>query len=158
MSNNIPITTKGFATIKMELKQLKEVERPAIITAIADAREHGDLKENAEYHSAKEKQSFIEGKIKELGDKIARAQTVDPSTITDTKIRFSATVELLNLDTEQTVIYQIVSEYEADLSKNLISASSPIARGLLGKQAGDEVIIRTPGGNKEYEIIKVEYV
>ena len=154
---NFPITNAGFVRMKAEIDNLKSVERPAIIKAIAEAREHGDLKENAEYHSAREKQSFIEGRILDLEDKLARAQIVDPNKITDSKIRFAATVSLFNLDSEKEEKYQLVSEYEADLNNGLISMTSPIARGLIGKEEGDEIEIITPMGKKTYEITNVEY-
>ncbi len=154
---NFPITNAGFLRMKAEIENLKSVQRPAIIKAIAEAREHGDLKENAEYHSAREKQSFIEGRILDLEDKLARAQIVDPNKITDSKIRFAATVSLFNLDSEKEEKYQLVSEYEADLNNGLISMTSPIARGLIGKEEGDEIEITIPMGKKTYEITKVEY-
>ena len=154
---NFPITTEGYTRIKAELKNLKETERPAVIKAIAAAREHGDLKENAEYHAAREKQSFIEGRINDLEDKIARAQIVDIAQINDSKILFGATVTLCDLDTDKQKTYKIVSEYEADLALGLISLTSPIAKGLIGKEEGEGVEINTPNGIKEYEIIKVEY-
>ena len=154
---NFPITNAGFVRMKAEIEKLKSVERPAIIKAIAEAREHGDLKENAEYHSAREKQSFIEGRILDIEDKYARAQIVGPNKINESKVRFAATVTLFNLDSEQEEKYQLVSEYEADLNNGLISMTSPIARGLIGKEEGDEIEITTPMGKKTYEITKVEY-
>ena len=156
--SNFPITAQGLEKMQTDLKNLKQVERPNVIKAIAAAREHGDLKENAEYHSAREKQSFIEGRIVDLEDKISRVQIVDPSKITGKIIRFAATVTLFDVDNEQEVIYKIVSEYEADINNNLISIASPIAIGLIGKEEGDEVTIKTPKGDKLYEIVKVEYV
>ena len=156
--SSFPITKDGFARIQEELNNLKAVERPTVIKAIAEAREHGDLKENAEYHAAREKQSFIEGRIVDLEDKVARAQIVDPSEIKDDNVRFAATVTLFDLDSEAELSYKIVSEYEADLNNNLISITSPIARGLIGKTEGDGVEIVTPKGKKEYEIVKVEYI
>ena len=154
---SFPITKQGYTKIQAELDKLKTIERPAVISAIAEAREHGDLKENAEYHSARDKQSFIEGRVLDLQDKISRAQIVDPALITDKIVRFAATVTLFDLTQEQEITYQIVSEYEADLNNNLISVTSPIARSLLGKEAGDGVEVSTPKGIKEYEVIKIEY-
>jgi transcription elongation factor GreA len=154
---NFPITITGFTKMKAEIEDLKSVQRPAVIKAIAEAREHGDLKENAEYHAAREKQSFIEGRIIDLEDKLARAQIVDASKISDTKVRFGATVSLFNIANDREEKYQLVSEYEADLSNGLISMTSPIARGLIGKEAGDEIEIATPMGKKSYEIVNIEY-
>ena len=155
--SNFPITSKGLEKMQAELKNLKQVERPNIIKAIAAAREHGDLKENAEYHSAREKQSFIEGRILDFEDKSSRAQVIEPGQIKDSKIRFAATVTLFDLESENEVSYTIVSEYEADINNNLISITSPIAIGLIGKEAGDEVNIKTPKGQKSYEVVTVEY-
>ncbi len=152
------ITKAGFKKMEAELKNLKNVERPAIITAIAEAREHGDLKENAEYHSAKEKQGFIEGRIMDFEDKIARANVIEPAKIDEETIRFGATVKLMDDDTEQEITYQIVSDYEADVNAGKISVVSPVARQLLGKEADDSVIIKTPKGNKSYSILSVDYL
>lgn len=153
----IPMTPTGLAAMNGELKQLKSVERPAIIKAIAEAREHGDLSENAEYHSAKEKQSFIEGRIKELEGSISLAQVIDPKTLSG-PIKFGATVELVDEDTEEEKTYMIVGEAEADIEKGLINIRSPLARALIGKDEGDSVEVRTPGGSKDYEIVKVSYL
>lgn len=155
--DKFPITTQGFVRMEEELKTLKTVDRPAIIISIAEAREHGDLSENAEYHAAREKQGFIEGRIAELEDKTARAEVIDVSALSGDTIKFGATVELIDEDTEAEVTYQIVGEYEADLKKNLISIVSPLARALIGKSAGDTVEFRTPGGNKSYEVVSVTY-
>lgn len=155
--DKFPITTQGFIRMEEELKILKTVDRPAIIIAIAEAREHGDLSENAEYHAAREKQGFIEGRIGELEDKTARAEVIDIATLSGDTVKFGAKVHLLDDDTEAEVSYQIVGEYEADLKKNLISIISPLARALIGKAAGDTVEFRTPGGNKSYEILSVSY-
>ncbi len=155
--DKFPITTQGFVRMEEELKTLKTVDRPAIIISIAEAREHGDLSENAEYHAAREKQGFIEGRIAELEDKTARAEVIDVSALSGNTIKFGATVELIDEDTEAEVTYQIVGEYEADLKKNLISIVSPLARALIGKSAGDTVEFRTPGGNKSYEVVSVTY-
>lgn len=153
----IPMTPKGLETLNGELKQLKSVERPAIITAIAEAREHGDLSENAEYHSAKEKQSFIEGRIKELEGMISLAQVIDPKTLSG-PIKFGATVELVDEDTEEQKTYMIVGEAEADIEHGLLNIKSPLARALIGKEEGDSVEVRTPGGSKDYEIVRISYM
>ena len=152
------ITKAGFKKMEAELKNLKNFERPAIISAIADAREHGDLKENAEYHSAKEKQGFIEGRIMDFEDKIARANVIEPAKLDEETIRFGATVKLMDDDTEQEISYQIVSDYEADVNSGKISIVSPFARQLLGKEADDSVIIKTPKGSKSYSILEVDYI
>lgn len=152
-----PITKDGFAELEAEIKNLKTVERPAVIEQIVEARGHGDLKENAEYHAAREKQSFIEGRILELEDKVARAEIIDVKELSGPGIKFGATVKIVDSDTEEEKNYKIVGEYEAKLEKGLISFTSPIARGLIGKKEGDEAIITTPGGKKTYEILKVEY-
>jgi transcription elongation factor GreA len=153
----IPMTPGGLAALNGELKQLKSVERPAIIKAIAEAREHGDLSENAEYHSAKEKQSFIEGRIKELEGTISLAQVIDPKTLSG-PIKFGATVQLVDEETEEEKTYMIVGEAEADIEKGLLNIKSPLARALIGKEEGDSVEVRTPGGSKDYEIVKISYV
>ena len=155
--DKIPMTPKGLEALNAELKQLKSVERPAIIKAIAEAREHGDLSENAEYHSAKEKQSFIEGRIKELEGTISLAQVIDPKTLSG-PIKFGATVDLVDEDTEEEKTYMIVGEAEADIEKGLLNIKSPLARALIGKEEGDSVEVRTPGGSKDYEIVKISYV
>ena len=152
------ITKEGFAELKKKLNNLKNVERPDIINAIATARELGDLKENAEYHSAKDKQGFIEAQIADYEDKVARAEAIDISTLSGNVVKFGATVSLEDLDNGNKVIYKIVSEFEADLDEGLISAISPVARALMGKEEGDEVEIRTPGGIANYEILEVKYV
>lgn len=159
MTQRIPMTPKGHAALEAELKQLKSVERPKVIAAIAEAREHGDLKENAEYHAAREQQGFLEGRIQDLESKLSNAQVVDVTQIPNHgKVIFGATVKILNLDTEEELYYQIVGEDEADVKGHKISVASPIARSLIGKEEGDEVIIQTPGGNVDFEIIKVDYV
>ncbi len=152
-----PITNDGFQRMNEELKFLKSVERPAIIQAISEARELGDLSENAEYHSAREKQSFIEGRILELEDKIARAEVIDVSKLSGNTVKFGATVTLINEETEEEKIYQIVSEYEADLSKNRISLTSPLARAIIGKSVGDSIELNTPSGIRDYEVLSVKY-
>ncbi|MET0010301.1 MAG: transcription elongation factor GreA [Candidatus Thiodiazotropha sp. 6PLUC4] len=141
-----------------ELKQLKTVERPKVIKAIAEAREHGDLKENAEYHAAREQQSFIEGRIKDIEGKLSNAQIIDVTTLNaGGKVVFGATVMVLELDNDEEFTYQIVGEDEADIKQGLISVSSPIARALIGKQEGDDVFLNTPGGAREFEILEVRY-
>ena len=152
----ILMTKAGFQKLDEELKHLKSVERPAIIQAIAEAREHGDLSENAEYHSAKEKQSFIEGRIKELEGAISLADVIDPSRLSG-PVKFGATVQLVDEDTDEEKTYQIVGEYEADIEKGLLNIKSPLARALIGKEAGDSVEVRTPGGEKAYEILDIRY-
>ena len=155
--DKIPMTPRGFEALDAELKNLKVVERPAIITAIAEAREHGDLSENAEYHSAKEKQSFIEGRIKELEGMIGLAQVIDPTTLSGA-VKFGATVKLIDEDTEEEKTYQIVGEQEADIQNGLLNISSPLARALIGKEEGDSIEVKTPGGTKDYEVLEVTYV
>ena len=152
-----PMTIGGHAALEAELKQLKNVERGEIINAIAVAREHGDHKENAEYHAAKEKQGFIEGRIKELESKMALSMIIDVSKMGGETVKFGATVGLVNVDTDEEIKYQIVGEDEADVKKGKISNSSPIARGMMGKEVGDEFEIQAPGGTKGYEIISVDW-
>lgn len=155
--DKIPMTHAGFSALETELKQLKSVERPAIIRAIAEAREHGDLSENAEYHSAKEKQSFIEGRIKELEGVIGLAEVIDPAKLSGT-IKFGATVTLVDEDTDEEKTWQIVGEHEASIENGLLNIKSPIARALIGKDEGDSVEVRTPGGDKSYEVLKIAYI
>jgi transcription elongation factor GreA len=157
MSEKFPITSTGFVRLEEELKDLKTVQRPLISKEIAAAREHGDLKENAEYHAAREKQSFIEGRVIELEDKVARAEVIDITKLSGDTVKFGATVTVLDDDTEQEATYQIVGEYEADIEKNLISLISPLARSLIGKAVDDYVEVTTPKGTKGYEILSVEY-
>jgi len=152
----IPMTRAGFDKLDAELKHLKSVERPAIIAAIAEARAHGDLSENAEYHSAKEKQSFIEGRIKELEGVISLAEVIDTSKLSGA-VKFGALVDLVDADTEETRSYQIVGEYEADIEKGRLNIKSPLARALIGKDVGDSVEVRTPGGERSYEILRVAF-
>ncbi|MDE0969534.1 MAG: transcription elongation factor GreA [Octadecabacter sp.] len=154
--DKIPLTRAGFNKLDAELKHLKSVERPAIIRAISDAREHGDLSENAEYHSAKEKQSFIEGRVKELEGVISLANVIDISKLSGT-LKFGAHVTLIDEDTDKEITYQIVGEYEADIEHGRLNMKSPIARALIGKDEGDSVEVRTPGGVKSYEILKVVF-
>ena len=151
------MTVSGYSDLDMELKKLRSSERPAIIKAIAEAREHGDLSENAEYHSAREKQSFIEGRIKELESLIGLAEIIDVSKLSG-PIKFGATVTLIDEDTEIEITYKFVGEFEADLEKNLLNIKSPLARALIGKDVGDSVDVKTPGGLRSYEVIKVAYV
>jgi len=159
MSAKTPLTVKGAELLRAELHELKTVQRPAIINAIAEARSHGDLSENAEYSAAKERQSFIEGRIAELESKISNAQVIDPSTIdADGRCVFGATVELEDVSAGGSVTYQIVGDDEADIKQGKISISSPIARALIGKYAGDVAEVQAPGGVREYEIIDVRYV
>ncbi|WP_204115687.1 transcription elongation factor GreA [Shimia biformata] len=153
----VPMTRTGFAALETELKQLKSVDRPAIIKAIAEAREHGDLSENAEYHSAREKQSFIEGRIKEIEGLISLADVIDPASLSGS-IKFGATVTLVDEDTDEEKTWQIVGEHEASVEKGLLNIKSPIARALIGKEEGDSVEVRTPGGEKSYEILTIQYV
>jgi len=152
----IPMTRAGYTALETELKQLKSVERPAIIKAIAEAREHGDLSENAEYHSAREKQSFIEGRIKELESVLSLADVIDPKSLSG-PIKFGAKVTLVDEDTDEEKTWQIVGEHEANIEKGLLNIKSPIARALIGKDEGDSVEVRTPGGDKAYEILKIVY-
>jgi transcription elongation factor GreA len=153
----IPLTRAGFEKLEAELRHFKSVERPAIIQAIAEARAHGDLSENAEYHSAKEKQSFIEGRIKELEGVISLADVIDPTKLSGS-IKFGATVELVDEDTDEEKTYQIVGEYEADIENGRLNIKSPLARALIGKDEGDSIEVRTPGGDRGYEILKVSYI
>jgi transcription elongation factor GreA len=155
----IPLTVAGAEKLRIELQQLKTVERPAVINAIAEARSHGDLSENAEYDAAKERQGFIEARIAEVEAKLAHAQIIDPTLLdADGRCVFGSTVELEDMDARQVFSYQIVGEDEADLKQGKISISSPIARALIGKYAGDVVEVNTPGGTREYEILDVKYI
>ncbi len=151
------MTRAGNDALGAELKHLKSVERPAIIRAIAEAREHGDLSENAEYHSAREKQSFIEGRIKELEGALGLAEVIDPKKLSGS-IKFGATVTLIDEDTDEEKTWQIVGEHEASIEKGLLNIKSPIARALIGKEEGDSVEVRTPGGDRAYEVVKISYV
>lgn len=153
----IPVTKAGFEELSAEFEELKKVKRPAVIEAIAAAREHGDLKENAEYHAAREQQSFIEGRIQELEAVLGRAQVVDPATLGGDTVKFGATVEIVDEETDEESTYQIVGDYEADLDNGKISISSPIAKGLIGKAEGDSVVIKTPKGARDYEILSVKF-
>lgn len=155
--SNFPITQKGYDKLVQEIKILKHVERPAVIQAIADAREFGDLSENAEYHAAREKQSMIEGRIIDLEDKLARAEIINLSKLSGEVIKFGASIKLIDEDTEEEVNYVIVGEYEADISNKRISIASPISKALIGKKPGDLVEVVTPRGTKYYEVLEVAY-
>ena len=154
----VPMTIVGYERLKKELAKLKNSERPAVISAIEDARKHGDLSENAEYHAAREKQSFIEGRILELEFKIGRAQIINIKELSGDTVRFGATVALLNEETEETLSYQIVGEEESDIQKRLISLTSPLARALIGKTKGDHVEVFAPKGESYYKILDVQYI
>ena len=154
---NFPMTAKGFAKLTEELKHLKTIERPSIIKAIAEARALGDLSENAEYHSAREKQSFIEGRIIELEDKIARSEIIDISKLSGDVVKFGATVKLIDCENDKERIYQIVGEYEADLDHELLSIASPLSRAIIGKKIDDVVEVVTPNGVREYQILEVKF-
>ena len=154
--DKIPLTRAGHTALNEELKKLKSVERPAVIRAIAEAREHGDLSENAEYHAAREKQSFIEGRVKELEGILGLAEVIDPSKFSGA-VKFGAHVTLVDEDTDEEKTYQIVGEPEADIQRQLLNIKSPLARAIIGKDEGDSVEVRTPGGEKSYEIVKIEY-
>jgi transcription elongation factor GreA len=157
--NKVPMTVLGEARLRDELEQLKKVDRPRISQAIAEARAHGDLKENAEYHAARDQQSFAEGRIMEIESKLAEAQVIDVTKLTRTgKVIFGTTVNLINVDTDEAVRYQIVGEDEAEVKSNKISVTSPIARAMIGKEEGDVVVVRAPGGDMEYEIDGVQHL
>ncbi len=157
--SKVPLTAKGADMLRAELTDLKSVQRPQVIQAIAEAREHGDLKENAEYHAAREQQSFIEGRIKEIEGKLSHAQIIDVTQMNaNGKVIFGATVDLLDLETDESVTYRIVGDDEADIKQGLISFSSPLARAIIGKAEGDDVEFQSPGGLREYEIEAVRYV
>ncbi|MCE8025992.1 MULTISPECIES: transcription elongation factor GreA [Halomonadaceae] len=156
--NKVPMTVAGEARLRKELEELKSEARPKVIAAIAEAREHGDLKENAEYHAAREQQGFIEGRIQEIESKLSNAQVIDVAKLPQTgKVIFGVTVELINLGNDEEVSYQIVGEDEADIKAGKISVTSPIARALIGKEEGDVVVVSTPGGEVEYEISSVDH-
>lgn len=158
MLNRVPMTARGAEALKVELNELKTVARPKVIADIAEARAHGDLKENAEYHAAREQQGFIEGRIAEIEGKLSNAQIIDVAAIkNDGKVIFGATVELANTETGDEVSYRIVGEDEADIKNGLINIGSPIARALVGKFEGDVIVVKTPGGDTEYEIVAVKY-
>ncbi len=152
------MTVEGYKALDEELKRLKTLERPAVIAAIAEARAHGDLSENAEYHAAKERQGWIEGQIADIEDRMARAQVIDVSKLSGSQVKFGATVSVIDEDTEEAARYQIVGEHEADVKSGRVSITSPIARAIIGKETGDVVEVITPNGAKAYEITKVEWV
>ena len=152
------MTAEGYHALDEELKRLKTVERPAVIAAIGEARLHGDLSENAEYHAAKDRQGWIEGQIAEIEDKMARAQVIDVSKLSGTQVKFGATVSVIDEDTDEKARYQIVGEHEADVKQGRVSITSPIARAMIGKESGETVEVNTPNGVKAYEITKVEWV
>ncbi len=154
----IPMTAGGLKQLEDELRQLKDVERNAVIRAIAEAREHGDLSENAEYHAARERQSFIEGRIKELESIISHAEVIDPTKLSGDVVRFGATLILADEDTDEESTYQIVGAHESNIEEGKLSIGSPLARSLIGKSLGESVEVKTPGGSKSYEIVKVDYV
>lgn len=155
----VPLTARGAELLKQELQRLKSVERPSVIAAIAEARSHGDLSENAEYDAAKERQGFVEGRIADLEGKLSNAQVIDPVLLdADGRVVFGATVELMDLETEDTVRYQIVGDDEADIKEGRVSVNSPIARALIGKESGDVAEVQAPGGIREYEVLDVLYV
>lgn len=155
--DKFPITAQGFAAMEAELKNLKTMERPNVIKAIAEARAHGDLKENAEYAAARERQGFIEGRILELEGRIAGAEVIDITKLGGGAVKFGATVTLIDEDTEEEAVYQIVGEYEADIKNNKLSLTAPMARALIGKNKGDSVEVTTPKGSKSYEIVEIKY-
>ena len=156
--SKVPLTARGAEKLRAELEELKRVARPKVIKAIAEAREHGDLKENAEYHAAREQQGFIEGRIKDIEGKLSHAQIIDVTSISaGGKVVFGATVDLIELDNDEEFTYQIVGDDEADIKHGLISVSSPIARALIGKAEGDDVFLETPNGAREFEILEVRY-
>ena len=156
--NKIPLTRQGFLRLEDELKNLKVNERPAIIAAIAEAREHGDLSENAEYHAARERQSFIEGRIQELEAVISSAQIIDVADLAGSSVKFGATVTVVDEETDESATYQIVGEYEADIVKNRLSITAPLSRALIGKTIGDSVEVETPKGIRYYEIEDLKYI
>jgi transcription elongation factor GreA len=153
----VPMTATGFTRLEAELKHLRSVERPAVIRAIAEARDHGDLSENAEYHAARERQSFIEGRVAELEDMISRADVIDPAKVSGSTVKFGATVTLADDDTGEEQTYQIVGAVEGDIKSGLLSVTAPLARALIGKSVGDNVEVTTPRGSKSYEIIGLSY-
>ena len=157
MSNKIPMTSGGYERLEQELKRLKYDERPSVIRAIADAREHGDLSENAEYHAARERQSFIEGRMLELEDKLARAEIIDISQQGGSTVKFGAQVKLVDEETEEEVVYQVVGPDEAEIQRGLLSISAPLGRALIGREAGDTVEVPTPRGTRYFEILEIDY-
>ena len=157
MSDNVPMTATGLSQLEEELKHLKSAARPEAIRAIAQAREHGDLSENAEYHAARERQSFIEGRVLELEDKIARSVVIDVSSLSGDSVKFGAKVTVVDEDTDEKLTYQLVGEMEADVKKGRLAITAPLARALIGKQVGDSVDVSTPKGEKAYEVLKIKF-
>jgi transcription elongation factor GreA len=157
MIQKIPMTARGYADLEAELKRLKSVERPAVIKALSEAREHGDLSENAEYHAARERQSFVEGRVMELEDKLSRAEVIDVSKLGGDQVKFGATVTLADEETDEESTYQIVGPDESDVNNGRLSITSPLARALIGKRVGDSVEVTTPSGSKSYEVITVVF-
>jgi transcription elongation factor GreA len=157
MSNRIPMTPEGHTRLAAELKRLKTIERPAVIKAIAEARAHGDLSENAEYHAARERQGFIEGRVMELEDKLSRAEVIDISSLQGSKVVFGARVKLVDEETDEEVAYQIVGPEEAEIAQGLLSVQSPLAQAMLGKQAGDSIEVQTPRGTRYFELLDVNF-
>ena len=157
MSDNVPMTATGLSQLEEELKHLKTAARPEAIRAIAQAREHGDLSENAEYHAARERQSFIEGRVLELEDKIARSVVIDVSSLSGDSVKFGATVTVVDEDTDEKLTYQLVGEMEADVKQGRLAITAPLARALIGKQVGDSVDVSTPKGEKAYEVLKIKF-
>ncbi len=153
----VPMTDRGFARLSEELRRLKTIERPSVIRALEEARGHGDLAENAEYHAAKERQAYVEGRVMEIEDKLSRATVIDVAKLSGTVVKFGATVTLADEDTDEESTYQIVGVDEADIKSGLLSITSPLARALIGKGVGDSVEVTTPGGTKSYEIVEVQY-
>ncbi len=151
------MTERGYGMLQEEMKRLRTVERPAVINALEEARTHGDLSENAEYHAAKERQAFIEGRLMELEDKVSRAQVIDPRSLSGDIVRFGATVTLADEDTDEESTYQIVGEDEGDIGNGLLSLTSPLARAMIGRETGDSIEVTAPGGSRAYEIMKVKY-
>ena len=154
----VPMTVAGYQVLDDELKRLKSIERPSVIAAISEARQHGDLSENAEYHAAKERQGWVEGQIADIEDRISRAQVIDVSKLSGNNIKFGATVTVVDEDTDEEGRYQVVGDHEADVKLGKISLSSPLSRAMIGKEVGDVVEVQTPGGVKAYEILKVEWL
>jgi transcription elongation factor GreA len=157
MGNRIPMTSGGYARLEDELKRLKQQERPAVVRALAEAREHGDLSENAEYHAARERQSFIEGRMLELEDKLARAEIIDISQQSGSTIKFGAKVKLVDEETDEEMIYQIVGPEEAEIQQGLLSISAPLGRALIGREAGDSIEVATPRGIRYFEVVEVDF-
>ncbi len=158
MSERFPMSADGLNRLEDELRQLKTVERPAIIRAIAEAREHGDLSENAEYHAARERQSFVEGRVMELEDKISRAEVIDVSKLSGDTVKFGATVTIVDEDSDEEITYQLVGDVEADVKQGRLAISAPLARAMIGKEVGDSVELSTPSTEKSYEILTIKYV